>query len=105
RSKAFQDAGFDAFADTCLDDHVAVLRQLCDSDPTLDGERIGVYGHSFGGYTSARAILRHPDVYTVAVSSAGSHNLHGMYSAMIGAAPPPDYGGGLRTKPNIQAVP
>ncbi len=105
RSKAFQDAGYEAFADTCLDDHVAVLEQLCERDPTLDAERIGVYGHSFGGYTSARAILRHPDVYKVAVSSAGSHNLHGMYAGIIGATPPPDYGDGLRTKPDPTAVP
>lgn len=105
RSKAFQDAGYDAFADTCLDDHVAVLGQLCDRDPALDRERIGVYGHSFGGYTSARAILRHPDVYKVALSSAGSHNLHGMYSAVTGAAPLPDYGDGLRVKPAVAAVP
>ena len=105
RSKAFQDVGFDGFADTCLDDHVAVLKQLCDRDPTLDGERIGIFGHSFGGYTSARAILRHPDVYKVAVSSAGSQNLHGMWSALIGTTPLPDYGEGLREKPNVTAVP
>lgn len=106
RSKAFHDAGHAAFADTCLDDHVAVLRQLCERDPTLDGERIGVYGHSFGGYTSARAILRHPDVYKVAVSSAGSHNLHGMYISVAGgAAPLPDYGDGLRMKPDPAAIP
>jgi dipeptidyl aminopeptidase/acylaminoacyl peptidase len=106
RSKAFHDAGFAAFADTCLDDHVAVLKQLCDKDPSLDAARIGVYGHSFGGYTSARAILRHPDVYKVAVSSAGSHNLHGMYVALDGgAAPLADYGNGLRAKPAHDAVP
>jgi dipeptidyl-peptidase-4 len=105
RSKAFQDAGYQAFADTCLDDHVAVLKQLCAQDPTLDGDRIGVYGHSFGGYTSARAVLRHPDVYKVAFSSAGSHSLHSMYSAVIGAAPLPDYGDGLRFKPDVSAVP
>jgi dipeptidyl-peptidase 4 len=105
RSKAFQDAGYEAFADICLDDHVEVLRQICDRDPSLDPERIGVYGHSFGGYTSARAILRHPDVYKVAVSSAGSHKLHGMYSGVVGAVPLPDYGEDLRMKPDAKAVP
>jgi dipeptidyl-peptidase 4 len=105
RSKAFQDAGYESFADTCLDDHVAVLDQLSRHDSTLDGERIGIYGHSFGGYTSARAILRHPDVFKVAFSSAGSHNLHGLYSSIVGAAPLPDYGDGQRVKPNVKAVP
>ncbi|WP_447764170.1 DPP IV N-terminal domain-containing protein [Sphingopyxis panaciterrae] len=105
RSKAFHDAGHRAFADTCLDDHVAVLRQLCESDPTLDGERIGIYGHSFGGYTSARAILRHPDVYKVAISMAGIHNLHAIYRSIASITAAPDYGEGLSGKPDHRAVP
>ena len=103
RSKVFQDAGYEASGDVCLDDHVEVLRQLCERDPTLDGNRIGVYGHSAGGYTSARAILRHPDVFKVAFSSAGSHNFHGLYYA--GGGPLPDYGNGARLKPDAGAVP
>jgi dipeptidyl aminopeptidase/acylaminoacyl peptidase len=105
RSRAFHDVAFANFADIVLDDHVAVLRQLCERDPTLDGERIGVFGHSFGGYTSARAVLRHPDVYKVAVSSAGSHSIHSMYAGTAGMFPPADYGGGLRVKPDVRAVP
>jgi dipeptidyl-peptidase-4 len=103
RSKAYHDAGYHAFADVCLDDHVAVLSQLCDRDPSLDRDRIGIYGHSFGGYTSARAIVRHPDVFKVAFSSAGSHSLHGMYGSSVMA--PPDYGDGSRLKPDVTAVP
>ncbi len=105
RTKAYHNAGYLAFADTCLDDHVAVLRQLCERDPKLDGDRIGIYGHSFGGYTSARAILRHPEVYKVAVSSAGSHNLHGMYGSIVGVTAPPDYGDGSQVKPSHTAIP
>lgn len=103
RSRAFQDAGFASSGDVCLDDHVAVLDQLCARDATLDRTRIGVYGHSAGGYTSARAILRHPDVFKVAFSSAGSHNFHGLYFG--GGGPLPDYGDGLRLKPDVAAVP
>lgn len=103
RSKAFQNAGYGGFPDVGLDDHVAVLEQLCARDPMLDGERIGVYGHSAGGYAAARAILRHPDVFKVAFSSAGSHNFHGLYFA--GGHPAPDYGEGLRVKPSVDAVP
>jgi dipeptidyl-peptidase-4 len=105
RSKAFHDAGHLAFADTCLDDHVAVLRQLCETDPSLDGDRIGIYGHSFGGYTSARAILRHPDVFKVAVSSAGIHNLHAIYSSIATITAAPDYGDGLSLRTDHRAVP
>jgi len=105
RSKAFRDAGYLAFADTCLDDHVAVLRQLCERDPTLDSERIGTYGHSFGGYTSARAVLRHPDVYKVAVSSAGIHNLHAIYTGIASVTAAPDYGDGSSNRPDHRTVP
>ncbi|MCW6536904.1 S9 family peptidase [Sphingomonas lycopersici] len=103
RSKAFHDAGYESSGDTCLDDHVAVLDQLCACDATLDRDRIGIYGHSAGGYTSARAILRHPDVFKVAFSSAGSHNFHGLYFG--GGGPLPDYGEGQRLKPDVAAVP
>lgn len=105
RSRDFHDAGFDNFADVALDDHVAVVKQLCDRDPTLDGNRVGIFGHSFGGYTSTRAVLRHPDVYKVAVSSAGSHSLHAMYAQVTEYLPAADYGEGSSVKPGIGAVP
>ncbi|WP_315727930.1 S9 family peptidase [Sphingosinicella rhizophila] len=105
RSKPFHDAGYRAFADICLDDHVAVLRQLCERDATLDGERIGIYGHSFGGYVSARAILRHPDVYKVAVSMAGIHNFHAIYRSISNITAAPDYGDGSTSKPDRRAIP
>jgi dipeptidyl aminopeptidase/acylaminoacyl peptidase len=36
--------------------------------------RVGVWGHSAGGYDSTHAILTHPEFYKVAVSSAGCHD-------------------------------
>ncbi|MHA7815126.1 MAG: S9 family peptidase [Pseudohaliea sp.] len=56
-----------------LEDHVAAIRQLAASRPWLDLDRIGIYGHSGGGYASTRALLTYPDVYQVAVASAGNH--------------------------------
>lgn len=105
RSKAFHDAGYLAFADTCVDDHAAVLRQLCAKDETLDPNRIGIYGHSFGGYTAARAILSHPEIYKAAVSMAGVHNLHAIYRSMSTITAAPDYGGGSHEKPDHSAIP
>ena len=40
----------------------------------MDLDRVGVWGHSGGGFASAGAILRYPDFYKVAVSSAGNHD-------------------------------
>ena len=105
RSLTFQNAGYENFVDIGLDDHIAVLDQLCRQDASLDPKRIGVCGHSFGGLLSARAILRRGDVYKVAVSSAGSHNLHAMYDGARPYLPPPDFGDQSTIKTVEQAVP
>jgi dipeptidyl aminopeptidase/acylaminoacyl peptidase len=106
RSKAFTDISYRTFIDTGIDDHVAAIRQLAARYGTFDLDRIGVYGHSFGGYTSARAILKRPDFYKVAVSSAGPHNFQSMYSGPIESwFGIPDYGGGNRFRTAPDAVP
>jgi dipeptidyl-peptidase-4 len=37
----------------------------------VDGDRVGIIGHSYGGFMAAMGILKHPDVFTVAVDRAG----------------------------------
>lgn len=105
RSKAFTDVGYGNFADPQIEDHIAVLRQLAERYGGFDLDRVGVYGHSFGGYTSARAILSHPEFYKVAVSSAGPHNYQGFYDGLAGLLGVPDYGDGSRVRPTPQSVP
>jgi dipeptidyl aminopeptidase/acylaminoacyl peptidase len=74
RSKAMLDHYWGNMGDNGLPDHVAALRQLGARHTFLDLERVGVYGHSGGGFASTDAILRYPDVYKVAVSTAGNHD-------------------------------
>jgi dipeptidyl-peptidase-4 len=85
RSKAFIDVSYGAgFGEAGgLVDHVGGLRQLAARDPSLDLSRVGIYGHSGGGYASTRALLLFPDFYTVAVSSSGNHDQRG-YNANWG---------------------
>ncbi|MGF6419829.1 dipeptidyl-peptidase-4 [Stenotrophomonas sp. AN71] len=83
RDKAFHDSSFLHAADVQLDDHVAALRQLGERYRGIDLQRVGIYGHSFGGYSAARALLRHPAFYKVGVASAGSHNFQGMYGGAV----------------------
>ncbi|WMJ71373.1 prolyl oligopeptidase family serine peptidase [Stenotrophomonas sp. 24(2023)] len=83
RDKAFHDSSFLQGADLQLDDHVAAIGQLAQRYPGIDLQRVGIYGHSFGGYSAARALLRHPDFYRVAVASAGSHNFQGIYGGAV----------------------
>ena len=54
---------------TEMDDMAAGIRALW-SRPYFDKDRVGIYGTSYGGYTAATLILRHPDV--VAAASASS---------------------------------
>ncbi len=56
------------------DDHIAVMKQMAAKNPYMDLTRVGVWGHSAGGYDSTHAILTHPEFYKVAVSSAGCHD-------------------------------
>jgi dipeptidyl aminopeptidase/acylaminoacyl peptidase len=104
RSKAFNNESFEAFAEPQLADHVAGIRQLAERYGNFDLDRVGIYGHSFGGYTSARAILTYPEFYKVAVSSAGPQNFQGFYP-IEGVFPIPDYGNGRTTSPSPRAIP
>lgn len=75
RSKPFHDVSFHNLADAGgIDDHIAAIRWLASKYSYLDADRVGIFGHSAGGYASAHAILRWPDFYKVCVSSAGNHD-------------------------------
>ncbi len=60
-----------------LPDHLVAIRQLAVRYPQMDLDRVGVYGHSGGGFAAARAIFAYPEFYKVAVSSAGNHDQRG----------------------------
>lgn len=63
-----------------MEDHVIGIKQLAERLPYIDTTRVGIYGHSAGGYASMRSILSYPDFYDVAVSSAGNHDQRGYIS-------------------------
>lgn len=56
--------------DIPLSDQATGLQMLGAKYPELDLSRVGVYGWSFGGYFSAMAVMRRPDVYHVGVAGA-----------------------------------
>ena len=74
RNKAFHDSYYGDMGDNGIADHVAALRQLGARYPAMDLDRVGIFGHSGGGFSSTDALLRYPDVFKVAVSSAGNHD-------------------------------
>ena len=85
RSKAFVDcaAGRNFGEAGGLADHVAAIEQLSRRYPWIDAQRVGISGHSGGGYAAARALLQFPDVFKVGVATAGNHDQRG-YEATWG---------------------
>lgn len=74
RSKQFHDTYYGHFIDNGLPDHVAAIKQLGRRYEGMDLDRVGIYGHSGGGFASTDAMLRYPDFFEVAVSGAGNHD-------------------------------
>jgi dipeptidyl-peptidase-4 len=73
RSKAFHDFSYRNLGRGC-EDHIPAIRKLAEKYPYMDTERVGIYGHSAGGYDTVRAMLEWPEFYKVGVSSGGNHD-------------------------------
>jgi len=73
RSKAFHDYSYRNLGGN-LEDHVIAIRSLGRKHNWIDTNRVGIYGHSAGGYDAGHAMLQFPDFYKVAVSSSGDHD-------------------------------
>lgn len=74
RSKAFHDACYGNMADNTLEDQMSGLRQLSERFPYLDLDRVGVWGHSGGGFATAAALFHYPEFYKVGISESGNHD-------------------------------
>jgi dipeptidyl-peptidase-4 len=74
RSKSFHAAYYGNMGDNGLPDQITGMKQLAERYPWIDIDRVGIYGHSGGGFASTDAILRYPDFFKVAVSGAGNHD-------------------------------
>ncbi|MFW6140160.1 MAG: DPP IV N-terminal domain-containing protein [Acidobacteriota bacterium] len=74
RSKSFHAAYYGNMGDNGLPDQITGMKQLAERHPWIDIDRVGIYGHSGGGFASTAAILRYPDFFKVAVSGAGNHD-------------------------------
>ena len=73
RSKWYHNFGYGNLRDYGLADKKHAVEELALKYPWLDTERVGIYGHSGGGFMSAAAMLVYPDFYKVAFSESGNH--------------------------------
>jgi len=74
RSKSFHDAYYGNMGDNGLPDNITTIKQLASTYKGMDLERVGIWGHSGGGFASTRALFAYPDFYDVAVSGSGNHD-------------------------------
>ncbi|WP_297335106.1 DPP IV N-terminal domain-containing protein [Algoriphagus sp.] len=73
RSKWYHNYGYGDLRDYGLADKKAAVDQLADRYDFIDRNKVGIHGHSGGGFMSTAALLVYPEVFKVAVSSAGNH--------------------------------
>nr|WP_239537532.1 S9 family peptidase [Dyella mobilis] len=74
RSKAFHDTWYGNMGDNTLPDQVTAIKQLGQRYPWIDLDRVGVWGHSGGGNTTADAMFRYPDFFKVGWAESGNHD-------------------------------
>jgi dipeptidyl aminopeptidase/acylaminoacyl peptidase len=74
RSKWYHNYGYGNLRDYGLADQRAAIIQLAREHKYIDVDRVGIHGHSGGGFMSTAAILQYPDFFKVAVSCAGNHD-------------------------------
>ena len=74
RGKAYHTYGYGNQRDHALADDKYAIEQLAQRYPFIDATKVGIYGHSGGGFMSTAAICTYPDFYSAAVSSAGNHD-------------------------------
>lgn len=81
RSKYYHNFGYGDLRDYPLKDNKYGIEQLAARHPYIDLDRVGIYGHSGGGFMSTAAILTYPDFYKVAWSESGNHdnNVYNMW--------------------------
>ena len=80
RSKWYHNYGYGNLRDYGLADKKYVAEQLADKNSFIDINKVGIYGHSGGGFMSTAAILVYPDFFKAAYSQAGNHD-NSMYNS------------------------
>jgi dipeptidyl aminopeptidase/acylaminoacyl peptidase len=75
RSKQFHDASYGNLGDAGdLPEHINALKKLAEERPYMDLSRVGMFGHSAGGFMTAQALLTYPQFYRVGVASGGDYD-------------------------------
>jgi dipeptidyl aminopeptidase/acylaminoacyl peptidase len=74
RSKAFADTYYGDMGDNTIPDQVAGMKELARRYAFIDIDKVGIWGHSGGGFATAAAIFRYPDFFDVGIAESGNHD-------------------------------
>jgi dipeptidyl aminopeptidase/acylaminoacyl peptidase len=74
RSKWYHNFGYGNLRDYGLADKKAAVEQLAKRYPWIDMNRVGIYGHSGGGFMTAAAMFGFPEFFKVGISESGNHD-------------------------------
>lgn len=73
RSKSYHDMSYGNMADNTLPDQITAIKQLSQQFP-IDTTKVGIWGHSGGGFATAAAIFRYPNFFKVGIAESGNHD-------------------------------
>ena len=74
RSKSFHDACYGNMGDNTLEDQISGIKQLAEKYSYMDLDKVGIWGHSGGGFATADAMFSYPEFYKVGISESGNHD-------------------------------
>ena len=73
RSKSYHDMCYGNMSDNTLPDQISGIQQLAQKYSFIDTSKVGIWGHSGGGFATASAMFRYPDFFKVGISESGNH--------------------------------
>ncbi len=74
RDKWYDAFGYGNLRDYGLADKKAAAEQLAAIHPYIDVNRVGIWGHSGGGFMTAAAMMQFPDFFKAGWSESGNHD-------------------------------
>lgn len=72
RGKAFSNYSYGKLGQVEIIDHIAVIKKLGAKRPYMNLAKVGITGHSWGGYFALQAMIEEPDFYKAGHLSAGA---------------------------------
>ncbi len=74
RTKRFMDAYYGMMGDNTIPDQISGMKELAARFPWIDLTRVGIWGHSGGGFATTSAMFRHPEFFHVGIAESGNHD-------------------------------